>query len=97
MLCKQATDILRSVGLELTEEASRRRLVCVVMDILEDLCESNVEDMVPQKTKVIEEALQLLYQHWLVSRRRTLRCGRRLQTTSRSGPRSSRSPSAGSS
>ena len=36
------------------------------MGILEDLCESNVEDMVPQKTKVIEEALQLLYQHWLV-------------------------------
>ena len=36
------------------------------MGILEDLCESNVEDMVPQKTKVIEEALQLLYQHRLV-------------------------------
>ena len=36
------------------------------MGILEDLCDSNVEDLVPQKTKVIEEALQLLYQHWLV-------------------------------
>ena len=97
LLCKQATDILRSIGRELTDDASRCGFVCVLMGILEDLCDSNVEDLVPQKTKVIEEALQLLYHIGLSSRRRTLRCGRRLQTTSRSGPRSSRSPSAGSS
>ena len=36
------------------------------MGILEDLCDSNVEDLVPQKTKAIEEALRYLYQHWLV-------------------------------
>ena len=50
-LCKQATDILRSIGRELTEDASRCRLVCVLMGILEDLCESNVEDMVPPEDK----------------------------------------------
>ena len=66
LLCKQATDILRSIGRELTEDASSPRLVCVLMGILEDLCDSNVEDLVPQKTKVIEEALRYLYQHWLV-------------------------------
>ena len=36
------------------------------MGILDDLWESTVEDLVPQKTKVIEEALRYLYQHWLV-------------------------------
>ena len=66
LLCKQATDILRSIGRELTDDASRCGYVCVLFGILEDLCESNVEDMVPQKTKVIEEALELLYQHMLV-------------------------------
>ena len=66
LLGKQATDILRSIGRELTEEASHRRFVCVLMGILEDLCKSNDEDLVPQKTKVIEEALRYLYQHWLV-------------------------------
>ena len=63
---KQATDILRSIGRELTDDASRCGFVCVLMGILEDLCDSNVEDLVPQKTKVIEEALRYLYQHWLV-------------------------------
>ena len=66
LLCKQATDILRSIGRELTDDASRCGFVCVLMGILEDLCDSNVEDLVPQKTKVIEEALRYLYQHWLV-------------------------------
>ena len=61
LLCKQATDILRSIGRELTEEASHRRFVCVLMGFLQDFCKSNDEDMVPQKTKAIEEALQLLY------------------------------------
>ena len=66
LLCKQATGILRSIGRELTDDASRCGFVCVLMGILEDLCDSNVEDLVPQKTKVIEEALRYLYQHWLV-------------------------------
>ena len=66
LLGKQATDNLRSIGRELTDDASRCGFVCVLMGILEDLCDSNVEDLVPQKTKVIEEALRYLYQHWLV-------------------------------
>ena len=66
LLGKQATGILRSIGRELTDDASRCGFVCVLMGILEDLCDSNVEDLVPQKTKVIEEALRYLYQHWLV-------------------------------